>query len=667
MKYKKIVLASLLCSIVYFAPRNIYSDNIKQANQYYEKYDYKLALDIYQKIMLKKPTLEVAQKIANCYRFINDTEGAEKGYARVLAFAGADAINYKFYADALKQNGKFEEAKKSYLLYGQKLPSKAEEANRLANSTDVARMWTENVDGNVKITNEKALNSENSEFSLVKYKNDFVLTSDRWFVKDASEKKKAVVYGWTGNPYLKLYQVTKKGTSFSNILMTGLNQEYHTGPATFTASGDSVYFTVSESPKGKKKKNSPIITSKKIYFSYRKGADWVKPQPIPLNNPNYSIQHPALSPNGAILYFASDRPGGVGGMDIYASQKQADGSWGNPVNCGPTINSSEDDVFPVMRQNGRLYFASKGHIGMGGLDIYTAKGAYNEFEQAENLKAPINSPKDDFGIYFSDDLTGYLASNRKGGMGLDDIYSFAITPIKPVIPFYTIEGEVTDKSTGSVLSNVEVLLLNKTTNQKLTSVSDVQGKFHFDLAPDMEYVVTGNQTDYYSKQEGSISTLGLKESTVFNVKFELERSKDEYIVKLKNIYYNFNKWNIRADASVEMNKVVSFMNNMPNINIELRSHTDSRGKAIYNKWLSQKRAESAVNYLVNKGIGNSRLTAVGLGETELLNRCTNGIKCTLAEHQINRRTEFKVVKVNPIASITTTITAADAIKKPQKN
>ncbi|WP_207427125.1 OmpA family protein [Pedobacter sp. SYSU D00535] len=660
MTVKKLLLVFLISSAALLIPGNIFSDNIKKANKYYEKYDYKLALDIYEDIMRKKPSLEVAQKLANCYRFINDTEGAERAYAQVLTFSGFDPINYKYYADALKQNGKFEEAKRNYTLWGQNAPAQAGEATRLANSTDVARMWAENPDQNVKIENASALNTPYSEFSPVIYKEGIVFTSDRLFSQKTKGKKKEEIFGWTGNPYLKIYQLTSLNGGNLQPFSSVLNEDYHNGPAVFTNSGDLVFFTRTEAPKGKKK-DRPSIVTKKIYYSRQSGNTWESPRPLELNSPDYSIQHPALSPDGSILYFASDMPGGLGGMDLYASKKTENGAWGQPVNCGPNINTAEDEVFPVVRSDGRFYFSSKGHVGMGGLDIFTAQGSYNTFKLPENLKTPTNSTKDDFGILFLGEFNGYFSSNRGGGKGLDDIYSFSMDVSKPV---FAIKGEVVDKATGSALSNTEVVLVNKTTGEQTRALSDAAGKFYFELEPEMDYVVSGNRDKLYSRQEGQISTKGLKESTVFDVQFELEKAEDDvYLVRLDNIYYNFNKWNIRPDATDELNKVVSFMNKVTGVNIEMRSHTDARGKAAYNKWLSQKRAESAIRYLVNRGVASSRLSAVGLGETELVNRCSDGVKCSEREHQLNRRTEFKVVKIKPENAGMPTAVAVSSRKK----
>ncbi|WP_256009301.1 OmpA family protein [Desertivirga xinjiangensis] len=653
MNYKKFLLTAVFFSLSFLIPGNIFSDNVKKADKYYEKYDYKLALDIYEKVMQKRPSLEVAQKLANCYRFINDTEGAEKAYYRVLSFPGFDPLNYKYYADALKQNGKFDEARANYLLYGQSLPARSDEALKLANASDVAKMWSENPDDNVRLTNLDFINSSNSDFSPVKYLDGMVFTSDRWFVATRSaSNKKNDVFGWTGNPFLKLYYVKGEDASATIELLSGvINQQYHNGPAAFSPKGDTIFFTRTEAPKGKNKK-LPFI-SKKIFYAVKNGQDWSTPLPLNLNSASYSVQHPALSPDGSILYFASNMPGGFGGMDIYASKKQAGGSWGQPVNCGPNVNTDEDDVFPSVRADGRFYFVSKGHIGMGGLDIFTCEGSFDSFSLPENLKAPLNSSKDDFGISFKDDMNGYLSSNRNGGKGLDDIYNFSIKPLEetesirsPEVLIFAIEGQVVEKSTGKILSNTEVILLNKKTGEQSVSISDSLGNFGFTLQPETEYVISGDRKKFISRQEAVISTIGLKQSTIFSVKFELERSDNSYIVRLNNIYYDFDKWNIRPDAALQLNKVVSFLKTVPASSIQLRSHTDSRGKAIYNKWLSQKRAQSAVNYLVRKGVAQARLSAVGLGETELLNRCRDGIKCSVKEHRLNRRTEFKIVRIN---------------------
>ncbi|HUH34028.1 MAG TPA: tetratricopeptide repeat protein, partial [Daejeonella sp.] len=258
MNYRKILIASSFCFFIYFLPQNIFSDNIEKANKYYEKYDYKFAIDLYEKIMKKNPSLEVAQKLANCYRFINNTEAAEQAYQDVLAFADFDPINYKYLADAQKQNSKFTQAKQNYILYGQAVPQKAEQATILANACDAANMWAENPVPNVSIENELAFNSEYSEFSPVKYKSGYVFVSDRWFVKSDASKKGDEVYGWTGNPYLKLYESTGDSSPKLSLLPDPINNEFHTGPAVFTASGDTVYFSRSEADDSKKGKGKVI-------------------------------------------------------------------------------------------------------------------------------------------------------------------------------------------------------------------------------------------------------------------------------------------------------------------------------------------------------------------------------------------------------------------------
>ncbi|HEY0896592.1 MAG TPA: OmpA family protein, partial [Sphingobacteriaceae bacterium] len=429
----------------------------------------------------------------------------------------------------------------------------------------------------------------------------------------------------------------------------------HNGPAVFTASSDTVFFTRADRSTAERSKGV-TISRKSVYYSVRSNGKWSEPEKLPFNaSGSYSVQHPALSPDGRILYFASDMPGGMGGMDLYASMKQTDGTWGAPVNCGANVNSEQDDVFPYVRKDGHLFFASKGHIGMGGLDLFTATGAFNDFTPAENLKSPINSTRDDFGVLYLDEFSGYVSSNRNGGKGLDDIYRFTITPPaespeRLARTFFAVDGQVTDKASGAPFPGIRVILVNKQTGAEQSGRSDENGRFRFDLEPEMDYLIRGDNERYFSRQEGQISTRGVSESTVFNVKFELERSQDQLLVRLNNIYYDFDKWNIRKDAFRELDRVVTFMNNLPDVKIELRAHTDSRGPAVYNQWLSQKRAESAMAYLKKHQVQAGRLSSVGLGESELLNRCADGSACSRKEHQLNRRTEFKVIKVEPVLS-----------------
>lgn len=650
MTFKKFFRVAALFLLIYLLPSVLFSDDIKEADKLYRQLDYKYALEIYDKIMKTSPSMDVAQKIANCYRFINNAEAAEIWYKKTLSYPDASADNYKYLADALKQNGKFDEAASNYTTWGQKNPAQAKEAEKQANICGVAKTWAENPDIGAVVESEIGLNSENSDFSPTKFGSKILFISDRW----QKNKKGQEVYGWTGNPYLKIYSAIPSSKQV-DILKGSINKGFHSGPVAVYPSLDTLIFTRSVLASNKKAKLGEI-GKQYLLIAIKKGDEWIEKDKLPFNSGGaFSVQHPALSPDGKLLYFASDMPGGFGGMDLYYSEKLANGSWSQPVNCGNQINTPQDDVFPTVRSDGKFYFASRGHIGMGGLDIFSAIGSRNNFKDVENLRAPLNSPKDDFGVLFNDDnKTGYLSSNRNGGVGLDDIYRFATgikAEPKSQEKIYAVNGAVVEKGTSQPIAGLEILLLNKDKGTQSTVLSDANGKFAFTLEKETDYIVKGNPQQYFTSQTGEISTKGISQSTIYDIKFELERAKDVFTVKLNNIFYDFNKWNIRPDAVGDLNKVNAFMVNMPNVKMELVAHTDARGKAAYNQMLSEKRANSAMDYLVNKGVAADRLTAIGKGETELLNQCADGVKCTEAQHQLNRRTEFKIVKVTPVMAL----------------
>lgn len=650
MTFKKFFRVFALLLIVSLAPSVLFSDDIKEADKLYKQLDYKYALEIYEKIMQANPSMEVAQKIANCYRFINNTEAAEIWYKKALTYPTANSENYKFLAEALKQNGKFEEAAANYKSWGEKVPAYLTEAEKQANICIVAKTWSENPDIGAVIKNEIGFNSENSDFSPAKFGEDIVLISDRW----QKNRKGEEVYGWTGNPYLKIYSV---GTTSKkvDILKGTINKGFHSGPLAVYPGLDTIIFTRAVMSTNKKIKVGDV-GKQYLLTAVKKDGEWTAKEKLPFNTEGlFSVQHPALSPDGKILYFSSDMPGGLGGMDLYFSEKLPNGSWTQPQNCGDQINTPTDDVFPTVRADGKFYFASKGHIGMGGLDIFSAVGEKNSFKNVENLRAPLNSSKDDFGILFNaDNKTGYLSSNRNGGVGLDDIYQFR-TGIKAEPKpqnVFAVNGLVLEKGTNTPISGLEVLLINKNNGTETKVLSDAEGKFNFALEKETDYTIKGNPLQYFTSQSGEISTKGTNQSTIYDIRFELERSKDVFTVKLNNIFYDFNKFNIRKDAFADLNKVYDFMGSMPNVRMELVAHTDARGTEAYNQILSEKRAQSALDYLVNKGTPSNRLAAVGKGETELLNQCSDGVKCTQAQHQLNRRTEFKIVKVTPVMAMT---------------
>ena len=657
MRLKKILIVIFGVGIAayVFTPSKLKSDDLGKASKYYDKYDYHYAIEIYERLMKKGGSLEVVEKLANCYRFIGNSIEAEKNYAKALTYPNFNVKNYLYYADALKQNSKFDKAKHYYLMYGERVPSEADMALRQANACDVARMWMEDPDRNIEIYNESEFNTQQSEFSPVIYQDGIILASDRLFSSAKPNTKENKIYGWTGNGYIKIYNAQQDKSKPNDVLKLSpfpeeINKDYHNGPASITYDGRFLAFTKGGVNKSQRNKQKSGVIHKAVYFSSFENGVWTKPEPFAYNKiAGYSLQHPALSQDGSIMYFASDMPGGYGGMDIYYSAK-IDGKWTAPINCGNKINTDQDEVFPYLRSDGKLYFSSRGHITIGGLDIFSAEGQKNNWSEPENLKSPINSPKDDFGItFFQDSQSGYLSSNRMGGKGLDDIYSFApkLSDNKFILQ---VAGKVVEKGTEKPIEGLKVFLYNKTTGEEKIMFSREDGSFIFDLEKDYDYSLKGDLNKFFSRQEGEISTKGVKESTIYNVKFEVERAEEAYIVRLNNIYYDFDKYVIRQDAEPELQKVVNFMNKIKDVSVEMQAHTDSRGKSSYNMQLSVQRANAAKDYLIKQGVEQERLSAKGFGETRLLNKCEDGIACSEEEHQLNRRTEFKIIKINPVSA-----------------
>lgn len=625
---------------------------LKDADKQYELFNYSKAIDLYEQAYKKKPTLHAAERLANAYTLVFNYKQAESWYAIAAKMPESKVENILGYAKALQSNSKYSEAKVQYLNYIEKKKDVSEKQQAVwISSCDSALRWIKNPK-KIELVNQKALNSAQSDWGAVNYQGGVVFTSDRSaagfetkegkpFLRfDGSKEPDKKVYGWTGNGYLKLYIKTGPNDSLK-LFPIKAGTRYHVGSASFTADGKTMYFTLTRiSNELERLKKQPTTVNVEI-FSSTQAADgtWGEPVSFAYNNVNeYSVGDPFITTDGNSLYFASNMPGGLGGTDIYVCLKTDAGEWGKPVNL-KEINTEGNERSPVFDKKDNFYFSSDGRTGMGGLDVYQALRSGAGIGKVENLGYPFNSPQDDFG--FSLNEKGgivYLSSNREGGLGSDDIYTID----QKMILAFKLEGRVLDKETGQPVAGALVTLA-KINGGVLKTEADENGAYKFDLAKESEYNVSAEKTGYRADVE-NLATIGLTTSAVLKEDLHLEAVVINKAIRIENIYYDFDKWNIRADAAVELDKLVKIMTDNPTIWIELGSHTDSRGKDNYNLTLSQKRAESAVQYIISRGINKNRIAAKGYGETQLLNKCANGVNCTDEEHQLNRRTEFKIVK-----------------------
>ena len=637
----------LLClAIISFLSNSGFAQKAKiaAADKKYNSYAYIDAIQTYERLAEKGyQSVEMFEKLGNAYYFNSDFEKAVQSYEKLYQLQSELAPEYFYrYAQSLKATGKEKEAATILAKFENK-SSDDSRSKRLKNNTD----YLEDIKANVGIyTIENAgINSKYSDYGSTIVDNKLIFTSAR-DTGGVGQRKHA----WTGEHFTNLYAAGVNGELIpSNPVRydANVNSKFHEATPVFTKDGNTMYFTRNNYLDGKKGKDANKVTLLKIYKATLVNNRWTNVTELPFNSNNFSTAHPALSPDEQTLYFASDRPGTIGQSDLYKVAINSNGTYGEPINLGVEINTEGRETFPFVTKDNQLYFASDGHPGLGGLDVFTTKiNNDGSFGEVENDGAEVNSPKDDFGYYRDSEINkGFFSSNRDGGLGSDDIYRFTSKDKCKQI----LKGIVTDSATGETLAGVQLILLNKQYKVIAETTSDALGYYAFDVNCRRIYHVRANKKDYTSK-ETKLRTPEVTGETKLDIQLESTICRvavgDDLgkCFGIKMIYFDLDKSNIRKEASLDLAKILDVLIQNPTIKLDIRSHTDCRQTAKYNMALSDRRAKATIAWLVSKGIDSSRLTGRGYGESQLINDCgcepTNASNCTEEQHQMNRRSEF---------------------------
>jgi outer membrane protein OmpA-like peptidoglycan-associated protein len=876
---------SLAIMLLFTCSLSAQSAQVERAQRYMKELNYVGAIEILTKVISKKDDAAAKISLAECYRKVNDVANAEFLYGQVVRLPEAQPIHFLYYGEMLQRNGKCDLAREWYTKFAEAVPDdvRGQYANRTCDLE--AELKAKGAD--VYEVKRTQFNSNLDDFGATFYKDGIVFASER--DKGSSVKRN---HCWTGQPFLDLYFVPIKNCGADATsgrpqkFNSDINSKYHDAIPTFTKDQSTIFFTRNNYLNGKSGADDQGIMRLKIYTAKQKGKGWGSDESLPFNSDEYSCAHPTVNEEGTKLYFASDMPGGFGGMDLYVSELE-NGRWGPPMNMGPNLNTEGNEIFPSIHKSGRLYFSSDGQLGLGGLDIYYVdqQEGGQAWSSPENIGSPVNSKDDDFGFTLSDEGTcGFLSSDRAGGSGRDDIYSFTktATPIKiyvydedtklPIegamvsseacnkkglktrkdgrvstdvkfnscctftaefpeyepaskegcvkdaassenvvveIPLkkmqkFKVDGFVFDQSTGLPLAESKVTLIACDSTKNQTFTTDASGKFTFKLDTGCCFKLRGEKEKYFAvTTPDTICTKGITESKTYEVKLNLQPTtvnpnnptgtpnsgtpsgpiadggttggglnpdgtpktggttgnalnpdgtpmkggstsvgkpgdisyvdtevtydpkkglymkngkpftgtsdgqkykkgkpvggkkssnpdavaydqasgtymkdgkpftgknngteyKDGQIVGgsgfqpagtvhsddpnsqayLLHIYYDFDQSNIRDESKTDLDRLLKLMQDNPTYLVELASHTDARGSNSYNNRLSQRRAEAVVRWLVDKGVDRARLVPRGYGEGMTANRCKNAVPCTEQEHQMNRRTEFRVL------------------------
>ncbi|MBW2961072.1 OmpA family protein [Mesonia aestuariivivens] len=651
----------------------------KKADKYFARTYYAKAIPLYEEVISYNSSAETIQNLADAYFFTFDLKKAEKWY-RVLFKKKGEILDKKhifYYYQTLKALQKNDLANNLY----------QEHLLEASKKTDFLRslVYLENVKaiGDRYSLKNLELNTDKSEFFSGIYQDQLLISSTKQ-EKGLFSK----LYYWNNLPYLNLYAIPLDSLENSSpkLFAEELSTKFHESNAVFTKDGKTVFFTRNSYLNHKTERDTAKVTQLQIYKAELKNKKWINVTLLPFNNKNYSCEHPALSQDGQTLYFASNKPGGFGGFDLYSVNTT---NYLNPKNLGNLINTSKKEQFPFIDHQGNLYFASNGHPGFGMLDVFIAKTSENGFEKPDNVGLPINSGYDDFAFYINTiTKDGFFSSNRLSGKGNDDVYQ--IHEIKPLIIedcYQLLKGNIFNKTTQELLANAKVFLKeNEIIIDSL--ITDKTGSFSFKINCNSSFQLSANKTGF-SNDSKSFNTLSerkkehakdlylLSEKAIAQEKEKklqqekekihqqqlkkqqkkhqekqklikriiqqepsIVEKKEKTVIKTEPIYFDYDLWYIRKESRKTLQKVISLLKKYPEMKIEIGTHTDMRGNNKYNLDLSQKRSESVLEYFNENGIDLNRLQAVGYGETQPIIICKTEDSCTEEQHEINRRCEF---------------------------
>lgn len=620
---------------------------VTKANEQYQNYSFSPAIDIYKRILDKGYTsADLLKKLGNSYYFNADYDEAAKIYKRLVdEYPSEVSPEYYFrYAQTLKSLGDYENSNAAMAKF-----TEITTEDVRAKAFEGEKNYLEDIkknSGRYELT-PFPYNSPYSDFAPSFYKEGVIFSSDRDTGNLARYR-----HTWNSKDFLDLYKVNVDSASMDIVTKFGekLNTRLHESTSITTKDGSTLFFTRNNFVEGKYVKDEEGVIRLKIFKAILKDGVWSDVKELPFNNDSYSVAHPALSKDEKTLFFASDMEGSLGESDIFKVSINDDGSFGTPMNLGSNINTEARETFPFVTAEDVLYMSSDGHPGLGGLDVFATNIKKDKYDNAiVNVGEPVNSKMDDFTFIFNEDSRkGYFASNRADGQGADDIYALVETiPLKLECE-QQITGTVRDRISNEVLVGATVKVIDENNEEILSTITDSEGNYSLVVDCYKGNFVRALTQGYVPSEE----YLEKSDSKPKIIDFYLERDKvtagfgDDLakLLQLSTIYFDFDKYNIRKDSELEVEKVIAAMEKYSSLKIKVNSHTDSRGKDSYNLWLSEKRAESTVNYMISKGISKDRLQGEGFGETKLINKCANGVKCSAMDHELNRRSEFIILE-----------------------